>query len=223
MARPGGTVRSVTVPPQSALEVHRGEIVWIVDVEGRQVGDLWVIDADDHSRWLSTSHTRDRIERLFPWVGEAFTDQVGVPILALVTDTSPGVHDMLFPPCDRWLYESAGRFDHPNCLHNFISAAASMGISLPVVPDPVNVFQNSRPQSDGTLSVLAAASEPGDAICFRALRDVVVVLTWCSVDNSPTNNFRCTALQTLCLVPGRYWAATPPPRSTAPRTEQAAV
>jgi hypothetical protein len=32
--------------------------MWIVDVEGHQVGDLWVIDADDHGRWLSTSHTR---------------------------------------------------------------------------------------------------------------------------------------------------------------------
>jgi uncharacterized protein len=177
MTRPGRTMRSVTVPPQSgrALQAHRGEIVWIGDVEGRQVGDLWVIDAHDHSRWLSTSHTRDRLERLFPRIGEAFTDQVGVPILALIADTSPGVHDMLFPPCDRWLFESAGLFDHPNCLQNFISAAASMGISLPVVPDPVNVFQNSGPQPDGTLRVLAAASEPGDAIGFRALRDVVVV------------------------------------------------
>jgi uncharacterized protein len=197
MARPGGTVRSVTVPPQSGrgLEVHRGEILWVVDVEGHQVGDLWVIDANDHGRWLSTSHTRDRLERLFPRVGEAFTDQVGVPVLELVGDTSPGVHDMLFPPCDRWLYESAGLFDHPNCLQNFVAAAASMGLSLPVVPDPVNVFQNSPPQQDGTLSVLTAASEPGDAISFRALRDVVVVLTSCSVDHSPTNSFRCTALQ----------------------------
>lgn len=197
MTRPGSAVRSVMVPPQSghALEVHAGELVWIIDVEGHQVGDLWVIDAHDHSRWLSTSHTRDRIERLFPRVGEAFTDQVGVPILALVADTSPGVHDMLFPPCDRWLYESAGLVDHPSCLDNFLSVTASMGISLPVVPDPVNVFQNSPPQPDGTLRVLAAASQSGDAIGFRALRDVVVVLTSCSVDNSPTNDFRCTALQ----------------------------
>jgi uncharacterized protein len=197
MARSGNRVRSVTVPPRSdrALEVHRGEVVWIVDVEGHQVGDLWVLDADDHSRWLSTSHTRDRIERMFPRIGEAFTDQVGAPILSLVSDTSPGVHDMLFPPCDRWLYESAGLFDHPNCLDNFVAAAASMGISLPVVPDPVNVFQNSVPQPDGALKVLTAASEPGDAISFHALRDVVIVLTSCSVDHTPTNNFRCTALQ----------------------------
>jgi uncharacterized protein YcgI (DUF1989 family) len=197
MRRLGSTMQSVTVPPQSgrALKVHQGEIVWVVDVEGHQVGDLWVIDAHDHRRWLSTSHTRDRLERLFPRVGEAFTDQAGVPILALVADTSPGVHDMLFPPCDRWLFEGAGLVDHPNCLQNFVSAAASLGISLPVVPDPVNLFQNSPPQPDGTLRVLAAASGPGDGMGFRALRDLVVVLTACSVDNSSTNNFRCTALQ----------------------------
>lgn len=190
-------VRLVTVPPQSgrALMVQRGEVVWIIDVEGHQVGDLWVVDAHDHHRWLSTSHTRDRIERLFPRVGEAFCDQIGAPILSLVADTSPGLHDMLFPPCNRWLYERAGLVDHPNCLDNFVAAAASMGISLPVVPDPVNVFQNSVPQPDGTLGVLPAASQPGDAIGFRALRDFVVVLTSCCVDNWPTNNFRCTALQ----------------------------
>jgi uncharacterized protein YcgI (DUF1989 family) len=96
---------------------------------------------------------------------------------------------------DRWLFERAGLVGHPNCLQNFVSAAASLGISLPVVPDPVNLFQNSRPQPDGTLRVLASASAPGDGIGFRALRDVVVVLTACSVDNSPTNSFRCTALQ----------------------------
>jgi uncharacterized protein YcgI (DUF1989 family) len=49
--------------------VREGELVRVIDVEGQQVGDLWVIDADDHDRWLSTSHTRDRLERLFPRVG----------------------------------------------------------------------------------------------------------------------------------------------------------
>ena len=201
--RPGTTEPAVLIPPQRgrAVKVRRDELLWILDVEGHQVGDLWAIDADDHRRWLSTGHTRDRLQRLFPRIGEAFTDQAGVPILELVADTSPGLHDMLFPPCDRWLYESNGLFDHPNCLDNFVRAAASMRISLPVVPDPVNLFQNSAPQPDGTLRVLTAASEAGDAVCFRALRDIVVVLASCSVDNSPTNNFRCTALQ-MRVEPG---------------------
>nr|WP_042197547.1 urea carboxylase-associated family protein [Kibdelosporangium sp. MJ126-NF4]CEL23037.1 Aminomethyltransferase [Kibdelosporangium sp. MJ126-NF4]CTQ90176.1 Aminomethyltransferase (EC 2.1.2.10) [Kibdelosporangium sp. MJ126-NF4] len=189
-------MRSVTVPAQSgrAAEVAAGDLVHVVDVDGHQVGDLWVIDANDHARWLSVGQTRDQVERLFPRVGDRFADRFGEPIAEFVADDSPGKHDMLFPPCDRWLYEREGLLDHPNCHDNFLAAAASAGIDLPVVPDPVNVFQNSAPEPDGTLVVGTAASEPGDSITLRVLRDAVVVLTACSVDYWPTNNMRCTPL-----------------------------
>jgi uncharacterized protein YcgI (DUF1989 family) len=59
-----------------------------------------------------------------------------------------------------------------------------------VVPDPVNLFQNSVPQPDGSLAIGVAASWPGDAASFRALRDVVFVLTACSVDYPPLNGGR---------------------------------
>jgi uncharacterized protein YcgI (DUF1989 family) len=77
--RQGGDRTTVLVPPQSgrAIEVRGGELIRFIDVEGQQVGDLRVIDANDHDRWLSTSHSRDRLERLFPRVGEQFTDQFG--------------------------------------------------------------------------------------------------------------------------------------------------
>ncbi|WP_037062946.1 DUF1989 domain-containing protein [Pseudonocardia acaciae] len=188
---------TVTVPAQSgrALAVSEGETVRVVDLQGRQVGDLWAIDARDHDRWLSTSHTRDRQETLVPRVGLEFLDQTGRPILEFVADESPGRHDMLFPPCDTWLYESEGLTDHPNCRDNFLTAAASIGLSLPVVPDPVNVFQNSTPEADGTLVVHSAVSGPGDSASFRALRDLLVVLTACSVDYWPTNGSVCTPLE----------------------------
>ncbi|ONI90103.1 hypothetical protein ALI144C_03515 [Actinosynnema sp. ALI-1.44] len=189
-------IRSVTVPAQSgrAVDAVEGDLLHIVDLDGHQVGDLWLIDAKDHTRWLSVGHTRDRGERLFPLVGQHFLDRFGDPIAELVADDSPGKHDMLFPPCDRSLYESEGLVDHPNCYDNFVSATASVGLRLPVVPDPVNVFQNSAPEADGTLIVGTAASEPGDSITFRLMRDVIVVLTACSVDYWPTNNMECTPL-----------------------------
>jgi uncharacterized protein len=175
MAGPGAAQRVVIVAPQSgqAVSVGRGEQVRVVDPDGRQVGDMWAIDVADRGRWLSASHTRDRCERLFPAVGEQFRDQYGEPVLQLAADTSPGVHDMLFPPCDRWLYESRGLPGHVNCRDNFLAAVASAGISLPVVPDPVNLFQSSGPQPDGRLRIGVAASRPGDAISFFAQRDLV--------------------------------------------------
>ena len=191
------TSQALVVPPQSAraIAVPRGALISIVDVGGHQVGDMWAIDAADHGRWLSVSHTRDRCERLFPAMNEQFRDQSGDPILTLAADTSPGIHDMLFPPCDPALYESRGLPGHPNCRDNFLAAAASAGLSLPVVPDPVNLFQNSGPQSDGRLAVGEAASGPGDAISFGAERDVIVVLTACAVDYPPLNSGQCGPLR----------------------------
>jgi uncharacterized protein YcgI (DUF1989 family) len=178
-------------------------MVGVVDIEGHQVGDLWAIDAADHGRWLSASHTRDRCERLFPAVGEAFCDQRGEPVLDLARDTSPGVHDMLFPPCDRWLYESRGLAGHPNCRDNFLAATASAGIVLPIVPDPVNLFQDSGPRSDGTLAIGVAASSPGDTVVFLARRDLVVILTACSVDYPPLNEGHCSPLR-IEISPAAY-------------------
>src|SRR5215831_13936510 len=193
----GAGRRQVVVPAQSgrAVRVSRGDLVRVVDIEGHQVGDLWAVDAADHGRWLSVSHTRDRCERLFPAIGGVSCDQRGEPVLELAGDASPGVHDMLFPPCDRWLYESRGLAGHPNCRDNFLAAVASAGISLPVIPAPVNLFQNSGPQPDGRLLIGTAASRPGDAISFRAERDLIFVLTACSVDYPPLNNGHCGPLR----------------------------
>jgi uncharacterized protein YcgI (DUF1989 family) len=71
--------------------------VSLIDIEGHQVRDMWAVDAADRRRRLSVSHTRDRCEPLFPAVGGQFRDQRGTPVLELADDTSPGVHDMLFP------------------------------------------------------------------------------------------------------------------------------
>src|SRR5258708_22419082 len=192
-----GEGQVIVVPAQSgrAVRARRGEVVAVADVQGRQVGDLWAIDAADHGRWLSAGHTRDRCERLFPAVGEDFRDQYGDPILRLAADTSPGVHDMLFPACDPAMYAARGLPRHSNCRDNFLAAAASAAILLPVVPDPVNLFQNSGPRPDGRLVIGPAASRPGDAITFLALRDAIIIVTACAVDYPPLRDGRCTPLQ----------------------------
>lgn len=199
-----GSPTVVDVPAKSgrAMLVRRGALMQVIDVGGHQVGDMWAIDATDPGRWLSVSHTRDRCERLFPAIGEQFRDHQGEPMLELAADTSPGIHDMLFPPCDSSLFESHDLYGHVNCRDNFLAAVASAGMSLPVVPDPVNLFQNSAPLPDGRLSIGTARSRPGDTISFLALRDLVIVLTACSVDYPPLNDGRCGPLRVHLLPAG---------------------
>jgi uncharacterized protein YcgI (DUF1989 family) len=175
--------------------VSRGDLIHIVDPQGQQVADLWAFETQHSFDYLSTSQTRDITERLFPAVGSGFYGNSGELMLAFVEDGSPGPHDMLFPACDSALYERAGLPNHPNCRDNLLSALGKEGLSLPFVPDPVDLFQNSPPQSDGRLEVLASINPPGGYVVLRAERDLLLVITACSVDFHPTNGGICTEIE----------------------------
>jgi uncharacterized protein len=100
--------RSIVIPPQSgqALRVKRGDMTRIIDPKGQQVADLWAFAVDGEKLdWLSTSQTRNVTERLFPLVGECFYSAKSEPVLTFIEDASPGPHDMLYPACDRPLYD----------------------------------------------------------------------------------------------------------------------
>lgn len=190
-------IKTVHVPAYSAgsLYVAKGQLLDIIDVEGQQVGDLWAVDAENTSRWLSVSHTRDRLERLFPTFGQSFTDQQGFPMLEYASDTSPGRHDALYPPCDSWLFEEQGLSGHPNCRDNFTAQASKYRFDVDYVPDPINLFQNSSPSPTGEITISPAISKAGDYVTFRAIRAVQVIVSSCSVDYWPTNGEQCTPLR----------------------------
>lgn len=185
------------IPPQSgrAIRVNQGGLIRVIDPHGQQVADLWAFVEGEPLDWLSASQTRDITERMFPAIGEMFYSDRGSALLTLVADDSPGPHDMLFSACNAPLFERAGFPNHPNCRDNLLSALAGEGITLAVVPDPVDLFQNSPPQPDGRLDVLPSINPPGGSITFRAEVDLLLVVTACSVDFHPTNGGRCTEIQ----------------------------
>src|SRR5260370_22004296 len=94
-SRRGGAEVVVPGGGGRAVWVRYGEHLRIVDVEGGQVGDLFAFAGADPGEYLSASHTRTSASRLFPRIGEQFMTTRRRPILTLVADTSPGVHDML--------------------------------------------------------------------------------------------------------------------------------
>lgn len=190
----------IDIPPQEGggFWVAKGQTFSVIDPEGQRVADLWAISINaDEIDWLSTSQTRDITERLFPTIGESFYSENANPLLTLVQDNSPCPHDMLFPACNRGLYERAGLPDHPNCRDNMLGALLKADITLPIVPDPVNFFQRSEPQADGKLEVLASNNPPGGNVVLLAETDLYVVVTACSVDFHPTNGGHCTGIQII--------------------------
>jgi uncharacterized protein len=177
-----------------ALWVRRGEHVRVIDVEGGQVGDVFAFAAADPREYLSASHTRTSTGRLFPRIGEHFMTNRRRPILTLLADTSPGVHDMLIAACDPARYQTLGVGEHASCANNLRNALAQSGVSIADTPQPVNVFMNLPVGAGGDLKWLPAVSRPGDAVTFAAAMDCALVVSACPMDLNAINGDRPTPL-----------------------------
>ena len=86
------------------IELEAGESFQILNIEGSQVVDLWAFVQPDTKEFLSTEHTRSCLQKLVPEVGDNLYSNRRRPILKIIEDTSPGVHDMLLSACDIQTY-----------------------------------------------------------------------------------------------------------------------
>jgi len=162
------------------IHAKKGQTVRVTDVEGHQVADLWAVNTRNHDEYMSPATTRMLTGRVFPGVGESFQTTRDRPILTILKDTSPGLHDMLFASCCSALYARRGHKNHPNCRDNYFDAIGRAGIDHANIPDPVNIFQNTPPQADGSFLYGVTMSKAGDHVDFRAEMDCIVIVTACS-------------------------------------------
>ena len=172
-----------------AVPVAAGQRVEVVNTFGTQVVDTWAFERDDPSEYMSMAHTRSVNSRGWPQPGEAFVSTRRRPMLRLVEDTSPGPHDTLLCACNREIYAELGHVGyHRNCEDNLHEALNALGISVPLTPEPLNLFMNVVLAPD--LSVLRASptSRPGDFIALRAEMDLILVLSACPQDITIINS-----------------------------------
>jgi len=164
--------------------VSTGENFRIIDVEGAQIGDLFLISAADRMEYCSPAITRaSQGDHWFPRVGEAFLSTRRRPMATFVEDATPGQHDMSFAPCDAGSYREWGLPDgHPNCRDNFCSSARALNIQIEAIPDPINLFQNTPSHPDGRITIDPNPTKAGDYVVLRAEMDLLVLLAACSVD-----------------------------------------
>ena len=185
-----------------AVRVPAGARFRIVDLEGKQVVDTFAYCADDLSEYASAEHTRVHVGRLFPRPGEHFVTNRRRPILLLVEDTSPGVHDMLCAACDPARYEGLGaRGWHASCRENVERAMAAHGHERVTVPQPINLFMNAPVGAGGELRLEPAPTRPGDYVMMRAELDLWLAVSACPQDLVPINDGRPTPIAVELLAP----------------------
>ncbi len=176
----------------TAHRLAKGQTVRIVNTHGSQVVDFWAFNAADLGECMSMEHTRTALDRIIPRVGDTLVTNRRRPILTLVEDTSPGVHDTLIASCDVYRYQQLGcREYHDNCTDNLGRALEGLGLKRVVHPCPFNLFMNIPVRDGVSISWEPPVSKAGDSVAFRAEMDAVVAFSACPQDMVPINGRDC--------------------------------
>ena len=172
-----------------AFRVSKGELIKVIDLRGGQAVDLFAFNVDNIKEYLSAHHTRPSIERLFPIEGEAFYTQERRPILTLIEDHTPGIHDLLFAACNPSRYRELGVEGwHASCEENLQKEMEAIGVPGVEIPQPVNLFTNFPVFPDGRMGVAAPQTKAGDYVILRVEMDCWVCVSACPQDQNDTNS-----------------------------------
>jgi uncharacterized protein YcgI (DUF1989 family) len=175
-----------------AVRLARGQSLKIVNTYRQQVVDCWAFNVADLSEFMSMEHLRASLSRITLRVGDRLVTDRRRPILTLVEDTSPGVHDTRIAACDRWRYRQLGCNDHDNCRDNLFAAMTALELTPPECPCPLNLWMNIPVGQGGAIDWLPPASRPGDYVMLRAELDSVVVMSASPQDMIPVNGATMT-------------------------------
>lgn len=212
------------VPPRDAASIHvpAGSFLRILSVDGPQVGDLNLFNANDLSERFYSGKTRalhgthvttgDQLWSSFPTLR---------PMATVVDDSlnwygmdefGGSVHDVIGTRCDPYTGRLLSGHDYHHCCHSNLTRSLSDTAGLateqaePLVHDVLNVFMCTGFTRDtGQYFMKASPVRPGDHIDLFAEIDLLAVLSACpggdcgsehSSDTAP-----CYPLDMLVLTP----------------------
>ncbi len=195
--------RRYTVPARQgkAVRLDKGQSIRIINTHGTQVCDTWAFSAANRSEYLSWPHARGWINRAVPVPGDQLVTNRRRPILTLTEDTSPGVHDTIIAACDLFRYITLGVNEyHDNCSDNLRMAMMAIGLTVPEVPQPLNLWMNIPVGPDWGIDWKAPVSAAGDAVVLRAEMDCIVAMSACPQDLIPINGEDMTPVELEFVV-----------------------
>ncbi len=203
----------VIVPPRdgATFEVPAGHFFRIVSIEGPQVGDLNLWNADDLSERFYSGKTRQLHATHITTGDRLWSNMPGLRPMATIThdtldwygwdEDGAGIHDVIGTRCDPYTNYLLKGVDYNNCCHsNLIRALASTkSISVdeaePHIHDVLNVFMCTGFTRDTNQYFMKASPvRLGDYIEFFAEIDLIGALSACpggdcgsshSDDNTP--------------------------------------
>jgi urea carboxylase-associated protein 1 len=189
--------------------VSAGQVLRIVDLEGRQAVDFLCYSAADPSERYNAADTMKFAKTIFITTGHGLYSGLGRRLMTIVADTC-GRHDTIGGCCssesNRFRYGVDGE---ANCRDNFLNALGRFGLGRKDIVANVNWFMNVPVEADGSMAIVDGWSKPGDYVDIRAEMDVLVAISNCPQIYNPCNGGRPTPIRLVTYEPAVGAGVTP--------------
>jgi len=199
MVSEGKIVEDKVLPANSPWGriLRKGQILSIVDLEGRQAVDFLCYNAQDPSERYNAADTMKYAGTIFLSKGHGIYSDMGRRLFTIVEDTC-GRHDTIGGCCSaesnlvRYSVEGT-----PSCRQNFLQALAPFGLGKKDIVANLNWFMNVPVGPDGAMGIVDGQSKPGDHVDLRAEMDVLAVISNCPQTRNPCNGFNPTPIRVI--------------------------
>jgi uncharacterized protein YcgI (DUF1989 family) len=178
-----------------AIELLKGQILRIEQLEGGQCADFNCFNLHDYKEFMHTGRTRT-LHGINPGPGDIlWSAPPRERAMMLILEDTVRCNDVLFPRCSANVYESLYGFAvHTNCHDIQAEAQREYGLTPDDVHDSFNLFMATEVH-EGRGRIHRQRSKAGDHVELLALMDVLAVPNVCGADVMRTSNFALKPLK----------------------------
>lgn len=177
-------VRTLAEPVQVAagsigsIRVLRGQLLRITAQGDGAVASLFGFSLADPAVWLSVHHTRVFSNSYLLGSGMRLVNNRRRPMMVLGKD-SVKRHDLLLPASTTAFLAERGYPDE-GCLNALRGELARLGMVVPKLPDPINLFMHVKLTREGEILPETNLTQAGDSITCRVVMDTQFIVSACN-------------------------------------------
>jgi len=184
-----------------AFEMTKGQVLRIVDLEGKQVTDVGAFNLSDLGEKLNAENTMLINGTIRPTTGHVLCSDDCAPMFTVIAD-SVGRNYLAGAVCSEEAnFVRYGVRGTRNCRDNLTMAVSRWGISKRQIQGAFAAFLNIVHHPDGRVEIAEPLSKPGDFIDLRAEMDMLVAVTNCPQERNPCNAWNPTAVKIVVYTP----------------------
>ncbi|MFC7779368.1 urea carboxylase-associated family protein [Pantoea sp. GCM10028869] len=177
-------VRTLAEPVQVAagsigsIRVLRGQLLRITAQGDGAVASLFGFSLADPAVWLSVHHTRVFSNSYLLGSGMRLVNNRRRPMMVLGKD-SVKRHDLLLPASTTAFLAERG-YPGEGCLNALRGELARLGMVVPKLPDPINLFMHVKLTREGEILPETNLTQAGDSITCRVVMDTQFIVSACN-------------------------------------------